>query len=68
MTDLIKPDGQGDWLGIYPRSVDVCGAYRPDLPDLPCVLAVHLDGQHEDLYGEEWETVPLARKGGDGRG
>lgn len=73
MTDLIQPDAQGDFiplrLGVWPRpSVDVCGAYRPDLPDLPCVLAVHLDGQHEDEDGEEWETVEFGVGEVSGRG
>lgn len=64
MSDLkIRPDAQGDFLAAA-----VCGATQPDRPDLPCVLAPHLDGQHEDEQGEEWETVPLARKGVTGRG
>jgi hypothetical protein len=61
VTDLIEPDAQGGFLaplGIWPRPVDqFCGAVRTDLPDLPCVLPPHWDGQHEDVHGGEWETV-----------
>lgn len=56
MTELIESDG--DFLGIWPReSVGaLCGHIRPDVPDLPCVLPPHLDGQHTDERGEDWET------------
>ena len=68
MTDLIRPDADGDFLGIWPRPDQFCGAVRPDVPDLPCVLAPHWDGQHADERGEEWETEPLARTKGSSRG